>query len=257
MQRLCPRMHANPQRGDQGRQGRPHTHRPIQPIARHDRLQLRDIHRLQPGLCGQLRHQVGQKDLSGPAIQPVPARPVFAIRPDIAAAGKGRPGSRIPAPGMHQFDRHHRLAIDRGDRILRRVRPMGQQGFQDAPLDQVIAGSVGEMRPATLRALGIDEEIGLVGALVDRRTPDLGEPDRLALWHPARRVSRPHTRDPLMMRLAPEGAHILHPPDPGLVIGPVRDRGADLGRPVGLTGIIPVIPFPALDRGGEIVRIPR
>src|SRR5690606_37581613 len=110
---------------------------------------------------------------------------------------------------------------------------------------------------AALGALGIAENIGLVGALVDRRAAQFGQPDRLALRHPGCRVFRPHTARPVEMLVGPERLDILVAPDPGLIMRPVADRRANLRRPVGIAGIKPVKALTPRDIPAKIVEVMR
>src|SRR5690606_2383135 len=97
--------------------------------------------------------------------------------------------------------------------------------------------------------------VGLVGAPVQRRATDLGEPDRLAARLPVRRHLRAHAADALVMRPSPPVAQILVTPDPGLAMRAIRDRAADLGSAMLLAGVIPVEALTPLDIGHQIGRV--
>jgi hypothetical protein len=43
----------------------------------------------------------------------------------------------------------------------------GEEGLEVAALDEIVAGAAGEIGQLRFGALGIDEDVGLVGALVD------------------------------------------------------------------------------------------
>ena len=172
------------------------------------------------------------------AVQPVAAGIVGAIGPEIGARRempgraahprpRGRCGRRPPS-GRHRRDDTglwppaslqyppctvtRALCCIRSSRAPRRE--IGQQAF---------------------RGLRIDEDVGLVRALVDGRAADLGEPDRLRLAAP--RPSALPALDaarPVEMRVRPPGLQVLVAEDPRLAIGPVGDRRARLrarGRP--------------------------
>src|SRR5215217_1501742 len=57
------------------------------------------------------------------------------------------------------------------------------------------------------------------------------------------------------MFFVPEGKKVLVAPDPSLAIHPICDRRPHLIRPVGITGIVPVEPFPARNIGPKIVEV--
>jgi hypothetical protein len=133
-----------------------------------------------------------------------------------------------------------------------------QDRREAAGLDQVVAAAARGGRAGVLGRFRVGEDVGAVGALVHRRHPDLGEPDRLSPRHPGRRAGL-ETAVPLDVRVRPPAHEVLGPEDPGLGEAPVGDRGADLRRPVGLAGIGPVEglagPEPALEVGRVVDRI--
>ena len=118
-----------------------------------------------------------------PSGQPMPGRPVGRVAPHVARRRKGRIGPRVPGPQMNAVRRHHARAIHGRDWIERARAECGiegtEHGFQIAALDQVVARAGGKIRQAVFRRLRIGKHARLVGALVHRRTADLGEPDRL------------------------------------------------------------------------------
>ena len=59
------------------------------------------------------------------------------------------------------------------------------EGLQVAALHEVVAPAVGEVGEVGLGALGVDEDVGLVGAAVDGGAAELGEPE--AAWTAAPR----------------------------------------------------------------------
>ena len=198
--------------------------------------------------------QIGKLHRAEAAIQPM-AKPVIAgIAPDIAARRKERKGPRIPAPQIEIGGVEHRRAGDGRDRIVGGVRPEFQMGFEKAALDQIVAFAIGIIRQTAFAGFGIDEDIGLVRALVDRRAAQLGEPDGFRLRHPGGGAGAFAAIGPVVMGIAPPVPDILGAEDPGLA-EPVGDRRADLRLAVGGAGVIPVVILAALNVGREIGRI--
>src|SRR5262249_5972670 len=96
------------------------------------------------------------------------------------------------------------------------------------------------MRQARLGGLWVRKHAGLIGPLVDRRTTDLGEPNRFRLWNPGRCDRKFYSVDTFMVGLRPEIPQILLPKDPGLA-EPVGDCGSPLRIPGGIVDVKPVI----------------
>lgn len=111
------------------------------------------------------------------------------------------------------------------------------------------------MRQRALGALGVDEDVGRIGALVDGGTAQLDEPDRLGLRNPRRRRGRAHATGTIVVRAGPEVAHVLGAMDPRFVIGAVCDGRARLRGAIGLTGVEPLIRLARFDAALEIGRI--
>jgi hypothetical protein len=60
------------------------------------------------------------------------------------------------------------------------------EGLQVAALHEVVALAVREVGQRGLNALGVDENVGLVGAAIDGGASQFGEPEWLGLRHPGR-----------------------------------------------------------------------
>ena len=222
-------------------------------VAAHQPIKPAHVDLADPGGTTDLGHDARQRLRHRAPRNPVPARVILAIRPQGGIERKLRPGPGIPGPDMRAAHVQHRPAINRRDRVLRRLSPIARHRAQILHLDQLVAPPVGMMRQARFRTFRVEKLVGLVRALVDRRTAHLGEPDRFRLRHPSRRFLGSHTAHPLVMRIQPPVADVLGPPDPGLVMRAIADRRADLRRTMFGRGIIPVIILAALDIGAQIV----
>lgn len=119
-----------------------------------------------------------------------------------------------------------------------RVEP-GQDGIEATRLDQVVAGAAGEGRAGVLRGFRIGEDVRPVGAAIDRRNADLGEPDRLSPRHPGGRPGLDAALA-LDMSVRPPRHQILGAVDPRLAVGPIGDRRATLRGAILGAGIVPV-----------------
>src|SRR5262245_9843177 len=118
--------------------------------------------------------------------------PVLSVTPGYVVVWKCRVRPRIPRIYMDAGHIDHPPAVDDRHRIdvghsARAVRIESlDQRLQIAPLHEIIALAIREMRQRGFGALGINEHIRLVRALVDRRAPNLHEPDGLRLRNPSR-----------------------------------------------------------------------
>ena len=185
----------------------------------------------------------------------MPARMVLAIAPETARIWKGRERPRIPSPRAGMTHVNHRTTIERGYRVIFRVIPIAQERTVILLLQVVVPLTIGGIGQATFRGFGIDEAIGLVRALVNRSTADLGKDNWLRGWNPIGRIISADTADALMMGVGPPVADIFEAKDPWLVMRAIRDRRADL-RQAGLIGmIIPIIALCALDPRLQVVDI--
>ena len=238
----------------QGHERIPQAHRPIDDIAAHRAARLARING-HPSPMAQGLDQLRQRRAAGPAGQPVAQQPVAAVVPDVRTGGKVGIGPRVPAPGAGPVD--HAPAIERRHRIGVRLLQPGQHRFEVAPLAEVIALARRIRRQETLGAFGIDEEVGRIGALVDGRTAELGQADGLGHRDPGRGRRRAHAAGPVMVRMAPPGLQVLGPEHPGLAMGAVGDRCADLGVAVGRAGVEPVEVRSPRQTGAQIGQVVR
>jgi hypothetical protein len=132
---------------------------------------------------------------------------------------EGGPWPRVPGPGMGPRDIDHPAAIDLRDRVRRGIGPIMQDGAQVLRLDQVIAPPGREMRQPAFGALGVEEGVGLVAALVDGRTAELVGPGAVEL-RTAQRLGVVRRIDPRLRPVRPDQAPLArHPARP-----PVRGR---------------------------------
>src|SRR5207237_1297471 len=153
--------------------------------------------------------------------EPMAGVPIAAVAPDIERAGENRIRPRVPSPHVDRGRVDHPPAINRGDRIILRRRARGgiefsEHRLKETALHEIITLLVRGIRQKTLRALRIEEHVGLVRALVDGRTADLGDPDRLALRDPAGRRAKLGAADALVVRVAPPIPKVLDAEDPRL-----------------------------------------
>ena len=189
------------------------------------------------------------------------ARIIGGIAPKRLVAGKERIGPRVPGPDKGAPHVQHRRAIDGRDRVVVRLAPIPQHRPQVLHLDHLVALPVGIGGLEGFRGFGIQKEVGLIGALVHRRTAQFGEPDRFRLRHPRCGLLAALPADPVVMRVQPPVADILVAPDPWLVMGVIGDRGADLGGFRLGRVVEPVIALAAFDIGaqigGVVDRVPR
>ena len=154
--------------------------------SRHGIGQARDIERIRidPRPGANRPHQIPEAGVAQATVQPVPDFPIGRVAPDIAAAGPGGIGPPVPAPDRAFAHVDHRGGIDGGCRVVARIRPVADQGFQIAALDRVVPRPGREMRQLAFRAFRVEEDVRLVGALVDGGAADLGEADRLSTAAP-------------------------------------------------------------------------
>ena len=132
----------------------------------------------------------GERRAGDAAGEPVAETPVGAVAPGFGVGGEGGPGARVPGVDVQAVEVDHAAAVDGGERVdagdivrVRRVEAF-VEGLQVAALHEVVALAVREVGQLGLRALGVDEDVGLVGAAVDGGAAELHEPERLGLRHP-------------------------------------------------------------------------
>ena len=126
-----------------------------------------------------------------------------------------------------------------------------EHSFEEAALDEIVASAVGEIRHSALGRFRIGKSAGLVGALVDGRAADLGEPDRLALRHPAGRRGQFSAADALAMRVRPPVPKILGAKNPRLAEA-VGDRAPGLRSTRRIVRVIKIISLSAAEIAGEV-----
>ena len=126
------------------------------------------------------------------------------------------------------------------------------EGLQVAALHEIVALAVREVGELGLGALGIDEDVGLVGAAIDGGAAQLGEPERLGLRHPGGGRGGFDAARAVEMGVEPPGADILEAEYPRLAEGGVGDGGADLAGAVGRRGVVPVVALAGDEVPGEV-----
>ncbi|MPL93989.1 hypothetical protein SDC9_40137 [bioreactor metagenome] len=245
----------------------------LEAIGQHQRLQLRppalaalrreaahqpvkpaDVDRPHPGALADLGHDTRQRLRHRATGNPVPACVILGIGPKIGTPRKGRVRPAVPGPDMGAAHIDHRPAVKLGDRVVRRLAPIADHGAQVLHLDQLVTPPVREMGQARFRTFRIEKLVGLVRTLVDRGAAHLGEPDGFRARHPGGRRGPAHARHALVMGILPPAANVLHPPDPGLALGAIGDRRADLRRAVFLGCIEPVESLATGDIGLQVVK---
>ncbi|ODS03929.1 hypothetical protein AUC71_06815 [Methyloceanibacter marginalis] len=118
-----------------------------------------------------LPHDSGKRPAADAARQPVPELPIAAVGPYRQRIGKGgvRPG--IPSVDEDAGRIDHAPAIDARHRVLTGHKVFvarieeALDGLDVAALNEIVAHAAREIRRETLRALRIDEHVGLVRAL--------------------------------------------------------------------------------------------
>ena len=150
-----------------------------------------------------------------PAGDPVAEPPVVGVAPDVGVGGEGRVGPRVPGVDVHVVEVEHAAGVDgrggigAGDVVgIGRVEA-GEERLQVAALDEVVARTLRVIGQRGLRAFRVDEDVGLVGALVDRGTAELGEPDGFALRHPGRGRGGFHAGRPIEVLVEPPALDVL------------------------------------------------
>jgi hypothetical protein len=125
-------------------------------------------------------------------------------------------------------------------------------GLQVAALHEVVALAVREVGQLRLGALGVDEDVGLVGAAIHGGTAELGEPERLGLRHPGRGRGGFDAAGAVEMLVEPPRADVLEAEHPRLAEGGVGDGRADLGGAVGRGGVVPVVALAGDEVSGQV-----
>src|SRR6185437_10454580 len=109
-----------------------------------------------------------------------------------------------------------------------------------------------EIGRGALGAFRVGEDIRLVRPLVDRRTPQFREPYWFRTRDPGGGRPLTDAADTVVMGIAPPAHEVLEAPHPGLAIGAIADRRADIGDPVGSRGVVPVEALAAGNIGAQI-----
>ncbi len=153
-----------------------------------------------------------------------------------------------------------RAAVDGGERVgagdVARVRRVEAfvEGLQVAALHEVVALAVREVGQVRFRALRVDEDVGLVGAAVDRGAAELREPEGLGLRHPGGGGGGLDAGGAVEMLVQPPGADVLEAEHPGLA-GAVGDGRAGLRLAVGEAGVVPVVALAGDDVSSEVAEV--
>ena len=137
------------------------------------------------------RSDDGGEGLTGEtAADPVAKAPVVAVAPDGGVEREGGKGPRIPGINVDMAKIEHAAAVDGRDGVgAVDIAGVGRiEGFverlQIAALHEVVARTQGIIGQERFRAFRIDEDVGLVGALVDGRAAEFHEPDGFGLRDP-------------------------------------------------------------------------
>jgi hypothetical protein len=104
---------------------------------------------------------------------PVAEAPVVAVAPHLGVGGEGRIGARVPAVDVDVGEVEHRRGVDGRGRVgagdvvgVGRIEGLVER-LQVAALHDVVAGALRVVGQERLRALRVDEDVGLIGAFVD------------------------------------------------------------------------------------------
>ena len=188
---------------------------------------------------------------------PVAEPPVVAVAPHVGVGGKGRIGARIPAVDVDVGEIEHRPGIDGRCRVgagdvvgVRGIEGLVER-LQVAALHDVVARAPRIVGQERLGALRIDEDVGLVGALVDGGAAELGEPEGLRLRHPGRGRAGLDAGGAIEMLAQPPVADVLEAEHPGLA-GAVGDGRARLRVAIGGAGVVPVVALAGEDVAAQI-----
>ena len=184
------------------------------------------------------------------AVMPSSARPPRSSRP----AGSSGTMRASQAQTLIQCRRIIRSPIDAGDRVVGVVAPVFEDRLQVGALDGVVAGAGRIMRQRSSPTTSGREDVRLVGALVDRRAAELGEPDGLppapsrsacrSRRRPGGRSGRSATSCGCPCCGRPRACHTRR-----------RRSACGSGVAVGGAGIVPVVIFAALDVRLQVVRV--
>ena len=239
------RLERAPRRGD-----------PADQIAVDCAVEVRDDACLGAIVGEQLRHQRRRGQRAKAAVQPMTGLPVRRHRPTRrSGAGRQETAAR-PRSTVDRLMIDHAAAVERRNRVGGFVEigvAAQRQSRRETP-----AGSRSSRRPAremrhdALRRLRIEEDVRLVGAPVDRRAAELGEPDRLRLRHPRGRRRRLDAARPVVMRVRPPAAEVLVAEHPRLAVAPSVIGVRDLRVAVGGAGVVPVEALAAGDVGLQV-----
>ena len=196
-----------------------------------------------------------------PAGDPVADRASCRRRPRrVSKSGKAGKGRASQAQTKIASAVDHAAAIDRRDRVVGRLEARAgrveprQDRLEAAGLDQVVARRRARRAGAAFSEdFGSGKTLGPLAPLSTAGTPI--SVSQIGLPRGTQAVARGlDAAVALDMRVRPPADEVLGPEDPGLAVGAVGDRRADLRRPVGLVGVVPVEGLAGAEPAAEVGR---
>ncbi len=208
----------------------------------HHGVDGRDVEAVDARLPKKRREAVAEFDLVETAVQPMAPRPCTTVGPDVVEQRKGGKGPRVPRPEIEAIGIH---ACDLC------IRPARQVRLDEAALNEIVAAAAGPIGRRTLGGFVVEKDVRPGGAAVDRRSTELGQPDRLLHRRPRGRLGKLDATATLIMEIGPPFLDGFRPEHPVLAMGAILDRGAQPVLAIVVARIVPVVMFTAVDRGGQ------